>query len=132
MLSAIQGLYYFVTGIWPVVHMAGFLAFTGPKQDLWLVRTVGSLLMVSGIVLMLAALRRRRAPEVVFLAMGNGAVLAGIDTYYALNGQIQGVYLLDAAVEVIFLFFWFRFLWKSWRSTSSRPAPHAGSQGGEP
>ncbi len=122
MLAALQGLYYFVFGLWPIVYMPGFLAFTGPKDDIWLVRTVGWLLAVSGIVLISAAIRRRRnSIEVIVLAMGNAAVLAGSDTYYALTGQIGGVYLLDSALEVIFLIGWLRFLWHSGIRRQSTP-----------
>jgi uncharacterized membrane protein HdeD (DUF308 family) len=121
MVSAVQGIYYFVTGLWPIVYMTGFLAFTGPKVDLWLVRTVGWLLIVSGIVLMVAAARRRqRSAEVALLAVGNAAVLASADTYFAATGQIPGVYLLDAAVEVGFLLWWIRTIWTSRRSLHGR------------
>jgi len=114
MVSAIQGLYYFVTGLWPIVYMNGFLAFTGPKTDLWLVRTMGLMLIVSGIVLMLAAAhRRQRSVETAALGIGVAVVLAGADIFFALTGQIPGVYLLDAAVEVLFLVLWIRYLWFS-------------------
>lgn len=114
MISAIQGLYYFVTGLWPIVYMDGFLAFTGPKTDLWLVRTMGLMLIVSGIVLMLAAAhRRQRSMETAALGIGVAVVLAGADIFFALTGQIPGVYLLDAAVEVLFLILWIRYLWFS-------------------
>ncbi len=114
MIAAIQGLYYFMTGLWPIVYMDGFLAFTGPKTDLWLVRTMGLMLIVSGTVLMLAAAhRRQRSMETAALGLGVAAVLAGTDTYFAMTGQIQGVYLLDAAVEAVFILVWIRHLWLS-------------------
>ncbi|PKN67081.1 MAG: hypothetical protein CVU57_03800 [Deltaproteobacteria bacterium HGW-Deltaproteobacteria-15] len=116
MISGIQGLYYFVTGLWPIVYMDGFLAFTGPKTDLWLVRTMGLMLMVSGMVLMMAAAhRRQRSMETAALGIGVAVVLAGADIFFALTGQIPGVYLLDAAVEVLFLVLWIRYLWFSHR-----------------
>ena len=31
----IQGVYYALTGIWPVVHIGSFMKVTGPKRDLW-------------------------------------------------------------------------------------------------
>ena len=37
-LAWIQGLYFFFTSVWPIVHMSSFLAVTGPKHDLWLVQ----------------------------------------------------------------------------------------------
>ena len=39
-----EGVYFFLTGLWPVVHLPSFIAVTGPKRDLWLVRTVGLLI----------------------------------------------------------------------------------------
>ena len=29
----VQGSYYLVTGLWPLVHLASFEAITGPKVD---------------------------------------------------------------------------------------------------
>lgn len=105
-----------MTGLWPIVYMDGFLAFTGPKTDLWLVRTMGLMLMVSGMVLMMAAAhRRQRSMETAALGIGVAVVLAGADIFFALTGQIPGVYLLDAAVEVLFLVLWIRYLWFSHR-----------------
>lgn len=42
-LAFLQGTYYLLTGVWPFASMGTFLAVTGPKTDLWLVRTVGAL-----------------------------------------------------------------------------------------
>ena len=50
-----QGLYYAFTGVWPLISMSSFLAVTGPKTDLWLVNTVGILVLCSGLVIFLAA-----------------------------------------------------------------------------
>ena len=55
LLAGIQGLYYLITGIWPLVHMESFLAVTGPKTDLWLVQTVGALIAVIGAMLLASA-----------------------------------------------------------------------------
>lgn len=94
-----QGLYYLATGILPFVSMRTFVAITGPKRDLWLVRTVGVLVSVIGAVLVMAGLRRERRPEMQLLAAGSALGLAGIDVFYAATGRISAVYLLDAAAE---------------------------------
>ena len=48
-LCVIQGLYYVVTGVWPLVSTCGtFEAVTGNKVDDWLVKTVGVLIIVIG------------------------------------------------------------------------------------
>jgi hypothetical protein len=59
----IQGVYYLVTGVWPLVSMDTFLRVTGPKTDLWLVNTVGALIAVIALALLVAAWRRRATAE---------------------------------------------------------------------
>jgi hypothetical protein len=44
LVALIQGIYFFVFGIWPILSMSTFLKITGPKTDLWLVKTVGLIL----------------------------------------------------------------------------------------
>jgi hypothetical protein len=41
MVLLAQGIFYLLTGIWPLVSTNTFQKVTGPKQDLWLVRTAG-------------------------------------------------------------------------------------------
>ncbi len=54
MVALVQGIYFLVTGIWPLISMRTFLTITGPKTDLWLVKTVGLVLAVIGAVLISA------------------------------------------------------------------------------
>src|SRR4051812_30893344 len=54
-MAFIQGVYFFITGLWPIVHMPSFLFVSGPKTDLWLVKTVGILIVVIGSVLLAAS-----------------------------------------------------------------------------
>lgn len=103
-LALAQGLYYVLTGLWPVVHMRSFLAMSGPKTDLWLVKTVGLLIAVIGGAL-IAARGDPGAPRLI-LAAGAAFALAAIDIVYAVKGVISRVYLLDALVEGAFLFAW--------------------------
>lgn len=62
-LAWVQGGFYVVTGVWPLLHLPSFLAVTGPKTDLWLVQTVGGLVAVFGLMLVVAGGRRRLTPE---------------------------------------------------------------------
>jgi hypothetical protein len=107
-LAVFQGTYYTATGIWPLVHLRSFLAVTGPKNDLWLVRTVGSLVTCIGAQMLIAGRRGEVVPEVKMLAALSAASLAGIDVCYAANRTISPVYLLDAAVEVALGVLWCR------------------------
>ena len=99
-VALIQGVFYLATGVWPLIDIASFQLVTGPKTDLWLVRTVGVLVAVVGIVLLLAYRSRRLTDEIILLAVGCALGLAAIDLVYALSGRISGVYLADAAVEI--------------------------------
>ena len=101
-----QGIFYLVTGIWPLVSIGTFQKVTGPKTDLWLVKTVGALISVMGAVLVAAGLRRRVPPEVGVLAAGSAAALATIDTVYVAKRRIAPVYLLDAATELALVAGW--------------------------
>lgn len=105
-LAFIQGIYYAVTGIWPILSMRTFLAVTGPKTDLWLVKTVGVLVAVIGAVLACAGRQQRVTPEIRLLAVGSAAGLAGIDVFYVLRRRISPVYLLDAALELSLVSAW--------------------------
>jgi hypothetical protein len=98
-LALIQGLFYVATGVWPLVDIASFQMVTGPKTDLWLVRTVGVLVTVVGLVLILAWRRGQVSEEIIVLAVGCALGLAGIDIVYSLSGRISAVYLADAGAE---------------------------------
>jgi hypothetical protein len=105
-----QALYFLVTGTWPLISMATFEAVTGPKFDDWLVKTVGVLVSVIGAVLAVAGLRRQITLEILLLAVGNAAALAGIDIVYVAKRRISPIYLLDDLAEVILTALWL-FAW---------------------
>lgn len=113
-----QGLYYFISGVWPLLSMTTFQIVTGPKVDIWLVKTVGSLLMVTGLVLIVVAIRRRISLEIVILAIGNAFVLTVTEVIYWFNGTISAIYLLDAVVEVLLIIGWL-LLWRQASRASS-------------
>ena len=105
-MAWLQGIYFFVTGVWPILHIASFVAVTGPKVDLWLVKTVGALIAVVGATLMLAARRRSVGAEMVFLAVASAASLGAVDVIYALSDRIWDIYLLDAVAEAGLIVLW--------------------------
>jgi len=76
-----QGIYYVATGVWPLVSIRSFEAVTGPKTDRWLVKTVGVLVSVIGLVLVVAGRRRRVTPEATLLAASSAAGLAAIGVF---------------------------------------------------
>ena len=101
-----HGLYYTFAGMWPLLSMDAFQKITGPKTDLWLVRTVGTLISVIGLVLLLAWWRKRVSVEIVFLAIGSAAALAAIDVYHVLGRVLSPIYLADALAETALIAGW--------------------------
>ena len=112
LLAALQGAYFALTGAWALVHIESFMLVTGPKTDVWLVKTVGILVLAIGIALLVAAARERVSLEVAILAIGTAAGLAAIDIVYATTDVIRDVYLLDAAAEALLILAWGAALWR--------------------
>lgn len=96
----VQGLYYLLTGLWPLIHIGSFMYVTGPKTDTWLVKMVGFLSMSIGASLIIAVKNKER-PWTLSCCTALSFMI--IDNYYALDGRISKVYLADAALELIFL-----------------------------
>ena len=105
-VALLQGIYFLVTGIWPLLSMRTFLAITGPKTDLWLVKTVGLVLAVIGAVLIYAQQTAAVNPPVVFLAIGAAASLALVEFIYVFKRVISPIYLGDTVVEMILIAWW--------------------------
>jgi hypothetical protein len=101
-----QGVYFLLTGVWPLVSIRTFMAVTGPKTDIWLVKTVGVVVAVIGAVLVLAGWRGAVTPEILLLAVGSAGGLAAIDVWYVARRVIAPIYLLDAALEVGLIVLW--------------------------
>jgi hypothetical protein len=101
-----QAAFYVATGVWSLVGIRSFQKVTGPKVDVWLVKTVGVLVTVIGGVLGLAGYRKQVPPEVAMLAVGSAAGLAAIDVVYVAQKRIRPVYLLDAVAEVGLIGLW--------------------------
>lgn len=105
-LPLAQGLFYLITGLWPLFSPRIFQKVTGPKVDFWLVNTVGLLIAVVGAVLGLAWKNHRVTPETTLLGAGSAASLGAIEIYYGLKRRIRPVYLLDAVVEAVLVLLW--------------------------
>lgn len=101
-----QGSYFALTGIWPILSMRTFEAVTGPKQDKWLVKTVGALVGVLGGVLTASSARKEPAEDLAQVAIGSAAALAAVDVIYVAKKRISPIYLLDAVAETILIVGW--------------------------
>jgi hypothetical protein len=127
-LCCFQGIYFAVTGIWPLVSIQTFQAVTGRKtdhlvtgseSDHWLVKIVGVLVTANAVVLLAAAWRRRISIDVATLAVASGIGLAAIDLIYVFRGTISAVYLFDAALEIVFVVTW-AWAWRSMGPSTTR------------
>ncbi len=105
-LAIIQGSYYLVTGVWPILHMRSFEQVTGPKTDHWLVQTVGALIAVTGGVLLVSGLGDGPSDDLKLAAAGSAAALAAVDITFVAQGRISRIYLLDAAAEIALVIGW--------------------------
>lgn len=110
-----QGIYFLLTGIWPLVSIRTFQMVTGPKTDNlptgreadhWLVMGMGVLITSIALAMLVAAWRRSVSAEVVVLAIGSAVGLMAIDVIYVARGVIAPIYLLDAVIEAILLVAW--------------------------
>jgi hypothetical protein len=105
-LALAQGAIYIATGVWPIVSPGTFQLVTGPKLEVWLVKTMGGLITAVGAVLCAAGARGKVSREIRMLAQLSAATLATADVIYSLKGRISRVYLLDAALEGALLAGW--------------------------
>jgi hypothetical protein len=106
LVALLQGIYFFVFGIWPILHMKSFLIVTGPKTDLWLVRTVGLILAVIGVALIFAQVNAEINTSLIILAIGSALSLAVIEVVYVTRRVISPIYLGDAAAEFVLIAWW--------------------------
>jgi hypothetical protein len=102
----VQAVYFLITGVWPILHIRSFMAVTGPKTDLWLVKTVGVLVSVVGAVIAMAAARDAVSWEIVTLAIASAAALGAVDVIYVTKRVIDRIYLLDAVAEALLIVAW--------------------------
>lgn len=105
-LCHLQGGYYAITGVWPLVHPDTFEAVTGAKRDFWLAQTVGMLLAVTGFALISASWARRITPEISAIAIGQAAGLGIFDLITLREPRTATVYLADAVVEMVIVLAW--------------------------
>jgi hypothetical protein len=99
----VQGLYYLITGFWPLVSIDSFEAVTGEKTDDWLVQTVGVLAAVIGATLLVGVTRRRPGRESLALSVLSIFGFAAVDIVFVLRGTIGPIYLADAAGQAALL-----------------------------
>jgi hypothetical protein len=102
-LLLVQGIFILVTSLWALLHIESFMWVTGPKTDIWLVKTVAVMGICVSVTLLISCSYKEAAKSVVWLALSVPLGFAALDTYYYLKKTIIWVYLIDASLQVIFL-----------------------------
>ena len=105
-LVIVQAAYTLITAIWPLVSIESFMQVTGYKTDVWLVKTVGALLIPIAISLGSFLYFGRDKRPAFLLGSMTAIAFACIDFYYVLKNQIPEIYLADGILELIFLSGW--------------------------
>jgi hypothetical protein len=101
-----HAIYIFVTAVWPIIHIQSFMIVTGPKTDIWLVKTVGALLIPISLTMVAQLNTSNEKKPLMILGAFTAIAFICIDLYYSLNDTIPDIYLADAAIEFIFLAGW--------------------------
>jgi hypothetical protein len=117
-----QGVYFLLTGVWPLVSVESFQAVTGRKTDHlltgdeadhWMLNTISVLIIADAVVFLAAACRRQVSVDVILLGLASAVALSAIDVVYVARGTISAIYLADAAIEAVFIAAWTALLWQS-------------------
>lgn len=101
-----QATYTLVTAVWPLIDIESFMEITGYKRDVWLVKTVGALLIPVALCLYAHLYFKADHRPAIVLGSFTAVAFACIDFYYALTDVIPDIYLADGVVEIIFLGGW--------------------------
>lgn len=117
LLARSQGLYLLLSGLWPLVHYRSFETVTGPKADPWLVRTVAGLAATMGYVQLRSGASEEGTSAARRIGMGAALTFGTIGVVYGGSGRISRIYLLESAVEALWIL--------AWRSHSSRSGESA-------
>ena len=108
-----QAIYFFTTGVWPLLNIKSFEAVTSPKTDKWLVKTVALMIVAVSITIGVGVYRGRLSLEIGLLAICCSTFLTIIDVMYSLKGVISKIYLADALPEIFLIFSWL-VCWEQW------------------
>jgi hypothetical protein len=106
LLVIVQATYTLITAVWPIVHIESFMEATGYKTDVWLVKTVGALLIpVSSCLIAYLFINTDRRPAMILGGLSSIAFIC-IDFYYSLTDVIWDIYMADGFLQIIFLSAW--------------------------
>jgi hypothetical protein len=108
----VQGGYTLLTALWGLIDIDSFMAVTGPKTDIWLVKTVSVILVAIGVALLSFLWVQSDPLPAILLGLLTSVGLAAIDFYYSGREVILWVYALDGVAEVLFALVWLYLLFQ--------------------
>jgi hypothetical protein len=105
----LQGWYYVIAGLWAASGLSTLQAPTLPGfgfTQMWEIRVIGSVIALIGVVLIRASKRNESVAEVSFVAIATALVLGILELVLLLNDQLPMTFLIDAGMQLGFLFWW--------------------------
>src|SRR5215208_1764710 len=105
-LLCVEGIYILLTALWGLIDIKSFMQVTGPKTDIWLVKTVSVLLLPLVACIFFALFFKMDPLAVILILIIASAGLAFIDFYYTSIHTIKWVYALDGIAQLIFILLW--------------------------
>jgi hypothetical protein len=102
----VQGIYYLISGLWPILHIHSFMKVTGPKRDLWLVKTVGAIITAIAIALLFGYVNNELTSAIKLMSILSAAAFAFVDFYYPLKGVISKIYMVDGLIQILLITCW--------------------------
>jgi hypothetical protein len=102
----VQGVYTLLTALWAIVDIDSFMKVTGPKNDIWLVKTVAVVLLAVGLTFLAFTFQPKINLAAIVLALSSSLGLAIIDFYYVSEGIISRIYGVDGIIQIAFFIIW--------------------------
>lgn len=95
-----QGVFYVITGLWPIIHLRSFERITGRRREGWLAKAMGGMITAVGAALIVGSLESKAPRSLRVLGMGSALALGLADLVFATRGRkAQKAYLADAVAE---------------------------------
>jgi hypothetical protein len=79
---------------------------TGPKTDIWLVKTVGVVLIPIGLFFLANIYKPGELLHLITVGISSSIGLCLIDFYYTGKGVISWIYAVDGILQVLFALCW--------------------------
>ena len=96
----LQGWYYLLGGLWPVLHLQSFEQVVGPKPDRFQTETTGALYAAIGVTLLAG---HRSAASGVYRLVGGATAASSVAVVMRHRESLRAVCTADAALQAAFV-----------------------------